>query len=159
MAEQDGILIVHEAELVPKRKAEHPDYAYIKREVTPRSRFSQCYVALYELPPHKANYPYHYHLANTETFYIRSGEGVLVTPEGEKSVRAGDFIVCPPGACGAHKLRNASETEPLRYIDFDTANSPDVVHYPDSGKTGVIERAKSSTFFRDADARDYYDGE
>ena len=155
----NDILIINENNLIAKHKSEHEKYEYIKFEVTPRKDFNQCYIAIYEIPPLKSNYPYHYHMANTEAFYIISGCGELETPNGKKSIKAGDFIVCPPKENGAHKLKNTSENEPLKYIDFDTINSPDIVHYPNSDKTGIIVHNQSSTFFRNNEAVDYYDGE
>jgi uncharacterized cupin superfamily protein len=153
------ILIINEKDLTGKHKAEQEPYEYVKYEITPRSDFDQCYAAVYELPPMKSNYPYHYHIANTEVFYILSGHGILRTPEGDRYIKSGDFIVCPPAENGAHKLINNSESETLKYIDFDTANSPDIVHYPDSDKTGIIVRNQSGTFFKNEDKADYYDGE
>lgn len=156
---EDGILIVNQNDLVGNHKAEHENYEYIKYEVTPRSKFEQCHVSIYEVPPLKASYPYHYHVANTEVFYIISGCGVLETWNGKRDIKEGDFIVCSPTDKGAHKIFNSSETEILRYIDFDTANSPDIVHYPDTNKTGIIIHNQSATFFYDNSQVDYYDGE
>ena len=94
----------------------------------------------------KSNYPYHYHAANTEVFYIISGQGILRTPNGNRSIKAGDYIVCPPSENGAHKIINNSSSEILKYIDFDTTNSPDIISYPDSDKTGIIIHNESSMF-------------
>ena len=47
----------------------------------------------------------------------------------------------------------------LRYVDVDTTSDPNVAHYPDSGKTGLIIGGVPVAFHRDADAVDYYDGE
>ncbi len=140
-------------------KATHEPYEYTKYEITPREDFSQCYVAVYHIPPLKSNYPMHSHENNTEVFYIQSGNGLVETPTGCRRVETGDFIICPPGKGSAHKIKNISETEDLVYIDFDTTNSPDIVHYPDSGKTGIILHNQSSTFFRDSTAVDYYEDE
>ncbi len=156
---RDEIFVVNEKDLIGSHKAEHQPYEYVRYEVTSRKDFNQCYVALYEIPPMKANYPYHYHLTNTEVFYIISGQGILRTPTGDRSVKAGDFIVCPPTANGAHKLMNNSESETLKYIDFDTSNTPDIISYPDSNKTGVIIRDQGNTFFKNEASTDYYDGE
>lgn len=153
------ILIVNQNELTGKRKAEHDSYEYVKYEVTARDKFDQCYMAVYEIQPHKSAYPYHYHMANTEVFYILNGEGILDTPDGKKKIHAGDFIVFPPSEAGGHKLTNFSNKEPLRYIDFDTTHSPDVIRYPDSNKTGVILHNQASVFFQDKDSAEYYDGE
>lgn len=156
---RDNILIVNEEDIIQKHKNEHNAYAYSKREITSREDFNQCYVAIYEIPPNKSNYPLHYHTANTEVFYIIQGEGILVTSDGQKKIKQGDFIVCPPSEKSAHKLMNTSKSEVLKYIDFDTTNSPDIVSYPDSGKVGIIIHNKSSNFFRSEEEVDYYDGE
>ena len=142
-----------------KHKCEHEPYEYYKYEVTERSNENQCYVAVYEIPPQKASYPYHYHLKNEEIFYIISGNGILETPEGNKTISKGDIIVCPPSAKGAHKIINSSQTEMLVYLDYDTVNSPEVVHYPNSDKVGVIINGESSTFYKKDTEVDYYEGE
>jgi uncharacterized cupin superfamily protein len=159
MVMNDEILIVNENDLIGKHKSENEPYEYIKYEITPRKDFSQCYIAIYEIPPLKSNYPYHYHIANTEAFFVISGEGILKTPIGDRKIKSGDIIVCPPLEIGAHKLINTSDNETLKYIDFDTTNSPDVLYYPDSDKTGIIIHNQSSTFFRNDNMRNYYDGE
>ena len=120
-----------------KHKNEHEGYEYYKRELVPKGFAQQCAVSLYEIPPLKSAYPYHYHMKNEESFYILSGRGILKTPLGERAVSAGDFLFFPAEEKGAHKLTNASETEPLVYLDFDTHNDIDVAFYPDSGKIGV----------------------
>lgn len=156
---KDEILIVNENNLTGKHKSEQEPYEYVKYEVTPRGTSDQCYVAIYEIPPMKSNYPYHYHAVNTEVFYIISGQGILRTPNGDKTIKPGDFIVCPPSEKGAHKIINNSDSEVLKYMDFDTANSPDIVSYPDSDKTGIILHNQASVFFRNKDQVGYYEGE
>lgn len=156
---RNQILVTNENNLIGKHKAEQEPYEYIKYVITPKEAFSQCYVAIYEIPPMKSNYPYHYHAANTEVFYIISGQGILRTPNGDRSVKAGDCIVCPPTENGAHKLFNNSKSEVLKYIDFDTTNTPDIINYPDSDKTGIIVQNQSSLFFKNSDKVDYYEGE
>lgn len=156
---RDTILIVNEEDVIQKHKNEHDPYAYSKREITSRQDFGQCYVAIYEIPPKKSNYPLHYHTANSEVFYIIQGNGILVTLDGQKAIKQGDFIVCPPTEKAAHKIINTSEDEVLKYVDFDTTNSPDIVHYPDSGKIGIIVHNKSSNFFKSEEEVGYYDGE
>lgn len=153
------LLVINENNLIGQHKAEHEPYEYVKYEITPRDDFDQCNVAVYEIPPKKSNYPYHYHITNTEVFYIISGEGILRTPNGDKNIKSGDFIVCPPSEKGAHKLINASDSAVLKYIDFDTANSPDIISYPDSDKTGIIIHNQPSMFFKNDDKANYYDGE
>jgi Uncharacterized conserved protein, contains double-stranded beta-helix domain len=153
------IVITNKNAIEPKHKCEHEPYEYNKYEVTKHSKESQCYVAIFEIPPQKANYPYHYHSKNEEVFYIISGNGVLETPDGNKTISAGDIIVCPPCENGAHRIINTSETEKLVYLDCDTVNSPEVVFYPNSDKVGVIVQGESSTFYKANTKVDYYEGE
>ena len=156
---RDEILIINQSNLTGKHIAEQEPYEYIKYEVIPRNAFSRCYVSLYEIPPNKSNYPYHYHIANTEVFYIISGQGILRTPKGDRIIKSGDFVACPPSENGAHKIFNSSEKETLKYIDFGTANSPDIVNYPDSNKTGILVQDRPNIFFKNSDKANYYDGE
>ncbi|MDV4151736.1 cupin domain-containing protein [Clostridium sp. AL.422] len=143
----------------PKHKDEHAPYEYYKYEVTKQDKDSKCKVAIYEIPPKKANYPYHYHLQTEEVFYIISGSGILVTPNGNKTISPGDIIVCPPLEKGAHKIINSSETEMLVYIDFDTVNYTDIAYYPNSNKVGIILSDKPNEFYKKATQSIYYEGE
>lgn len=153
------IQIINKGSIAPQHKCEHEPYEHKKYEITKRTKENQCYVAIYEIPPQKANYPYHYHMKNEEVFYIISGSGILETPEGKRTISAGDVIVCPPSPEGAHRIINNSMTETLVYIDFDTVNSPELVFYPNSNKIGVIVNGESSTFYKKSDNVDYYEGE
>ena len=115
-------------------------------------------VRVYELPPGKSAYPYHYHLKNEETFFILRGEGLLRTPEGERAVKAGDLLFFPSGENGAHKLTNTSQSEMLVYLDFDIVHDLDVTMYPDSGKIGIWGM-DTNKIYRIGDDVDYYEGE
>ncbi len=139
-------------------KSEHAGYAYIKREIVPVREKKGLSVCVYEIPPQKAAYPYHYHMQNEEVFYILSGCGLLKAPEGERPVSAGDFLYFQASESGAHKLINASETEPLIYIDFDTNCPLDVAFYPDSNKVGIFGKGLKQ-LYRVKDQAEYYDGE
>lgn len=154
----DKIIIINESEIPSTHKHIHDPYEYYKKEVTPRSVINQCYVAFYEIPPLKSNYPYHYHEENTEVFYIIEGDGVLKTQDGCIEIKAGDTIVCPPGEHGVHKIINTSKDTMLKYLDVDTTNSPDIIHYPDSNKIGIIKHSKSAEFYNNSKL-DYYEGE
>jgi len=138
-----------------RRRGGHGDYEYDVRALVPRGAARQCVAGLYEIPPGKSNYPYHYHEMNEEVFYILSGKGSLRTPEGISEVCAGDFIFFPANEKGAHKLTNTSETEPLVYLDFDTKNEIDVCFYPDSGKIGVWGKEVNQLYKLDSQV-DYY---
>ena len=139
-------------------KCEHEGYEYIRRKFVPFGAAKNTHVCVYEIPPGKAAYPYHYHCKTEETFYIISGIGTLRTPEGEKQVAAGELIFFPAGEAGAHKLTNASDTENLEYLDFDVTHELDVAVYPDSDKIGIWGLGINQIFPKSADV-DYYHGE
>lgn len=136
----------------------HPKYDFFRRNLIPSGEAKQCMCAIYRIQPKKSNYPYHYHLKNEESFYIISGEGLLRTPEGERKVVTGDYVFFPAGETGAHQLVNASETELLVYLDFDTDNDPEVCFYPDSGKIGVYGETVRQ-LYKTSDQVEYYEGE
>ena len=145
-------------DLPVSHKAEHEGYEYFRRKFVPYGGANHTHVCVYEIPPGKAAYPYHFHHKTEETFYIISGIGTLRTPEGERRVEAGELIFFPAGAEGAHKLTNASDTEMLVYLDFDAAQDLDIAEYPDSGKIGIWGMGINRIYPRSADV-DYYDGE
>ena len=144
---------------IPKsHRCEHQSYEYYRRKFIPFGEAKNSVVSVYEIPPQKAAYPYHYHQKNEETFYIISGEGVLRTPDGDRRVRAGEFLFFPTGPEGAHKLTNASECENLIYIDFDAVHDVDITVYPDSDKIGVWGMGVNKIYSNDTNV-DYYEGE
>lgn len=152
------ILITDLFTITPSHKNEHKSYEYFKRELVTNSNNGQCAVSVYEIPPGKSAYPYHFHTQNEESFYIISGTGLLKAPNSEKIVTAGNFLYFPPGEQGAHKITNISKTETLVYIDFDTRNPVDVAFYPDSGKVGIWGKDLGQVF-KLCDKTDYYDDE
>jgi uncharacterized cupin superfamily protein len=127
---------------------------------TPHSTKGKLEVYFYTIPPGKANYPYHYHTANEEVFYIMSGQGTLRTPEGEKIVSEGDTIVMPANENGAHQLMNTSDS-PLVYLEVKTATVPEICIQPDSEKVVLISPPKffGKAYKIDSDTTLYLDGE
>ncbi|MGI9290361.1 MAG: cupin domain-containing protein [Gammaproteobacteria bacterium] len=118
----------------------------------------------FRVKPGKRAFPKHAHLANDEAIYIVSGQGSLTVGDETAVVEAGDFILLPKGADNAHVLINDSN-EDIVYLCMSTMNAPEVVHYPDSGKLGVLESARQwggensiSGFYKFQQAG-YYDGE
>lgn len=121
-----------------------------------------------ELPPGKAAFPAHNHYANEELFFILEGTGEVRIGADVHPVRAGDFIACPPGGPEtAHQIRNTGAVT-LRYLAVSTTQTPDLVQYPDSGKTGanhLLGRDADGMpvavriMTREADSLDYWDGE
>ncbi|WP_254763463.1 cupin domain-containing protein [Natrinema marinum] len=93
--------------------------------------------SLYELPPGRRSWPYHYHTANEEAIYVLAGDGQLRTEEGLEPLTAGDFVTLPADESGGHRLVNDGE-ETLRYLAISTMNEPDVTIYPEMEKFGVF---------------------
>ena len=145
-------------EIPASHRCEHEGYEYFRRKFIPFGGAKNTVVSVYEIPPGKAAYPYHFHYKNEETFYILSGEGILRTPGGERKVKAGELLFFPAGPEGAHILKNTSETEMLCYIDFDVVHDIDVAVYPDSDKIGIWGKGINRIYPQEADV-DYYEGE
>ena len=137
---------------------EHEGYEYFRRKFVPIGGASNALVSVYEIPPGKAAYPYHYHHKNEETFYILSGEGILRTPDGERKVSAGELLFFPTGPAGAHKLTNCSDTKNLTYLDFDVVHDVDIAVYPDSDKIGIWGMGINKIYPQGSNV-DYYEGE
>ncbi|GAA0675790.1 cupin domain-containing protein [Natronoarchaeum mannanilyticum] len=122
--------------------------------------------SLYELPPGKKSWPYHYHTANEEAIYVLEGEGQLRRADDATSLEPGDYVALPTGEDGAHRIINDSDAT-LRYLAVSTMETPEVLVYPDSGKVGVMDGAPPGGtgertlegYFREDDAVDYWDGE
>jgi len=119
----------------------------------------------FRVEPGKRAFPKHAHLANDEALFIVSGSGALTIGDETASVIAGDFIMLPRGEEHAHVLVNDGD-EALIYLCMSTAIMPEVVHYPDSGKLGVLGskdfwssgKAGVSGFYK-PNAVGYWDGE
>jgi uncharacterized cupin superfamily protein len=145
-------------EIPASHRCEHDGYEYCRKKFVPFGSANHTLVSVYEIPPGKAAYPYHYHHKNEETFYILRGEGTLRTPDGEKKVSAGDLLFFPTGPAGAHKLTNCSATEKLIYLDFDVVHDVDIAVYPDSDKIGIWGK-EINKLYPQCSAVDYYEGE
>jgi uncharacterized cupin superfamily protein len=123
--------------------------------------------SLYEVPPGRRAWPYHYHLANEEAIYVLEGSGTLRIGGEEIRVSKGDYVALPARAQAAHQLVNDSGAV-LRYLCFSTMVEPDVMVYPDSGKIGIFggaapggskEKRTFSKFLREEAEVSYYEGE
>jgi uncharacterized cupin superfamily protein len=91
----------------------------------------------FRVKPGKRAFPRHAHLANDEAIFVVAGRGSLTVGEETATVAAGDFIMLPRGEAHAHVLVNDGD-EDLLYLCMSTTVMPEVVHYPDTGKLGVL---------------------
>jgi len=85
-------------------------FAMRRKALGAASAGKQLGCSYYELPPGKTAFPYHFHTANEEAFYVLEGEAELRTPVGESDLRAGDYVVFRAGPDGAHQIRNRGES-------------------------------------------------
>jgi uncharacterized cupin superfamily protein len=90
---------------------------------------------IYDLEPGEGSSPYHYEYEE-EWALVVEGTVVVRTPDGEHTLKRGDFVRFPAGPAGAHKLMNRSDA-PARTLVFSSARVPAVSVYPDSDKIGV----------------------
>jgi len=92
--------------------------------------------SLYELPPGRRSWPYHYHTANEEALYVLAGAGRLRHDGESHELTAGSYATFPADESGGHRVINNAE-EPLRYLAVSTMTEPDLTVYPDSETFGV----------------------
>lgn len=118
---------------------------------------------LTELPPGKAQCPFHAHHAEEEMFFILEGTGELRFGEQRYPLRANDVVACPTGGAEvAHQILNTGTTT-LRYLAISTMRELESCTYPDSGKVSVSARPSGGPRFyglyRQETTVDYYDRE
>jgi len=95
--------------------------------------------SVYELSPGASGFNLHAHYGNEELFVVLRGTPSLRTPAGEEPLVPGDVVACPRGREGMHTISNPS-SEPALVLAVSTANSPDVVVYPENSTVGVATR-------------------
>lgn len=113
----------------------------------------------------KSPFPLHFHWHNEEMFFVLEGQGALLDGAGERPLRAGDVIACPPGPGSEHRLVGGPGG--LRVLAVSTRESPEIVEYPDSDKLGVMgvptvdgpDARPLRQFMTKGETRDYWDGE
>jgi uncharacterized cupin superfamily protein len=118
---------------------------------------------LTELPPGKAQCPFHNHHGDEEMFFIVEGEGELRFGDQRFPIRTHDVIACPPGGRDvAHQIVNTGTTT-LRYLAVSTRGELDVCEYPDSNKmmalVGKPGERNLRGMFRVEETVDYYERE
>ncbi|MCK6429193.1 MAG: cupin domain-containing protein [Burkholderiaceae bacterium] len=95
-----------------------------------------CGFVIERVAPGKQASPPHRHHLQEEMFLILAGTGVLRHGGREFPVRAGDFIVYPPGDPAAHTFVNDGPV-PLEYIATGNRVSYEVCEYPEDGTVYV----------------------
>lgn len=100
--------------------------------LTRQWKLSQFGVNMVELPPGAWSTQRHWHRTNDELVVMISGELVLVTDDGEETLRAGDCVGFKAGVENAHHLQNRSDQLAV-YYDIGGRDAWDVSTFPDIG--------------------------
>jgi uncharacterized cupin superfamily protein len=115
--------------------------------------------SVYEVAPGKKLWPYHLHHANEEWLLVLRGRPTLRTPDGERELAEGDVACFPRGPAGAHQVRNDTG-EPARILMLSSQVAPDILEYPDTGKTGLVDaKGEQLPLTRRGEPVGYWDGE
>jgi uncharacterized cupin superfamily protein len=107
------------------------------------------------LDPGRFSFPYHFHRAAEEAFVILSGSATLRSPEGFRTLEAGELVFIEEGPAGAHQLYNHTGA-PCVYVDIRTTTGIDVTEYPDTGKVNILPFME---VFEAGSKVDYFKGE
>ena len=107
------------------------------RSLTPVVGAERTGMGVYEVPPGNATWPYHFEIADEEWMFVIDGEVVLRTPEGDRTMRAGDVACFPIGAAGAHEVRNESDAVARVALTSVAVGEGGGAVYPDSGQVLV----------------------
>ena len=165
MARREGV--VHESELEWDDTAHGERFAHRRKQLGKAAGGREIGCSLYEIPPGKRPFPYHFHTANEEAMYVLSGSATLRIADRELQVRAGDYVAFPVGRAGAHQVINDND-QPLRILMLSTMLEPEISVYPDSKKIGVFAGSAPGgdptvrtvfAFLPDAAKVDYWHGE
>lgn len=110
--------------------------AFRRKQLGDAADGDQLGCSLYEVPPGRRTWPYHFHAANEEAVYVLSGEGTIRLDGETRPLREGDYVALPADESGAHRIINDGD-QSIRMLVLSTMNDPDITVYPDSEKFGV----------------------
>ncbi|HSG31972.1 MAG TPA: cupin domain-containing protein [Thermodesulfobacteriota bacterium] len=134
--------IINEKDLVWDTNSYNSRFEYKKKSLSQNSGAEKLGCSIYEVPPGKSAFPFHYHCSNEEAVFILEGNAELRFGDESYFVSKGDYLTFPAEG-SAHQLTNRGETT-LKYICISTMVEPDIKVYPDSGKVGVVSTASNN---------------
>jgi uncharacterized cupin superfamily protein len=115
--------------------------------------------SLYEIDPGRKLWPYHFHHSNEELLLVVRGRPILRGPDGDRQLEEGDVAWFLRGEQGGHAVRNETNAT-VRVLMLSTTLMPEILEYPDSGKTGLRDAKGERRFLgRLGEPADYWDGE
>jgi uncharacterized cupin superfamily protein len=111
--------------------------------------------SVYELADGERTFPYHYHHGVEEWLIVLAGTPTVRTPEGRRTLDAGDVVCFASGSAGAHDV-----VGPGRVLILSAGAPPTISVYPDSDKLGTRPAQDDDRLmFRRDSAVGYWDGE
>jgi uncharacterized cupin superfamily protein len=128
--------IINEKDLAWDSNEHNLKFEYRKKSLSQNSGGQKLGCTIYEVPPGKSAFPFHYHCSNEEAVFILEGNAELRFGEQSYFVSKGDYLTFTAEG-SAHQLTNRGETI-LKYMCISTMIEPDIKIYPDSGKVGVV---------------------
>jgi uncharacterized cupin superfamily protein len=146
-----------ELELLPYDEGPD-DHRFSMRHVARELGAALSGLTVYDVEPGQSTWPYHFELNEEEWLIVVSGELTLRTPDGERVLAAGEVACFPPGAAGAHSVRNDGTAIVRFAMPSTVAPLGDATVYPDSGKFKLYGPGFSHRG-RLGDALDYWEGE
>ncbi len=115
-------------------------------------------LSVYELPPGEAAWAYHYELNREEWLIVVSGEVVVRSPAGDRTLRTGDVACFPTGESGAHAVRNGSTSSARFAMPSSFAPQGYVAIRPDSNTALIVGPGFRRIVPLDEE-REYWEGE
>ena len=125
----------------------------VKRRLARACGMSKLGVNLVTLGPGGQSALRHWHTLEEEFVYVLEGEVVLVTNEGEQTLRAGMCAGYPAGSRNGHHMVNRSQ-RPARYLEIGTNVGGDMAFYPDDD-VALVETEEGGLIFTHKDGRRY----
>ncbi len=111
--------VVGDGDLEWDEQSHGEKFGYRRKQLGSAAGGEKLGCSLYEVPPGRRAWPYHYHLANEEAIYVLEGSGILRIGGEEVQVTKGDYVALPARSEAAHQLVNSSEAV-LRYLCFSS---------------------------------------
>src|ERR671928_1951835 len=84
--------VVNEQDLEWGEQSHGEKFGYRRKQLSSAAAGEKLGCSLYEVPPGRRAWPYHYHLANEEAIYVLEGSGTLRIGGGGILVFEGDLV-------------------------------------------------------------------
>src|SRR5437879_1033168 len=129
-----------------------PSAERVRRRLGDAGGLTDFGVNLMRLPPGAWSSQRHWHSHEDEFVYVLSGEVVLVTDEGEETLRAGDAAGFAAGDSNGHCFQNRSDRD-AQILEVGTRVSGDAAFYSDidmvapaGGKPAIYTRRDGTPY-------------